>query len=41
MYNVCVCVLPSAVVQVDDERLVSKLFKRLIMVTIHVPWGGK
>lgn len=29
--------VPSAIVQMDDERLVSKLFKGLIMVPIHVP----
>lgn len=33
--------LPSAIVQVDDERLISKLFKRLIVVTIHVSCVGK
>lgn len=31
-------VSPSAVVQVDDERLVSKLLKGLIVVAIHVAW---
>lgn len=31
---------PSAVVQVDDKSLVSKLFERLIMVTIHVSCDG-
>lgn len=31
---------PSAVVQVDDKGLISKLFKRLIMVSIHVPCGN-
>lgn len=33
--------VPSAIVQMDDEGLVSKLFKGLIMVPIHVPCGAK
>ena len=27
---------PSAVVQVDDERLIAKFLKGLVVVTIHV-----
>lgn len=34
------CVLPSAIIQMDDEGLVSKLFKRLIVVAIHVSCVG-
>ena len=33
--------LPSAVVQVDDEGLVSKLLKRLVMVAVHVSCKDK
>lgn len=35
------CVVPSAIVQMDDEGLVSKLFKGLIMMAIHVPCVDK
>lgn len=33
--------VPSAIVQMDDEGLVSKLFKGLIMVPIHVSCVAK
>lgn len=32
--------LPSAIIKMDDKSLISKLFKRLIMVTIHVSCVG-
>jgi len=44
-FNVCVSPRgggsPSAVVQVDDDGLVSELLERLVMVAIHVPCVGK